>query len=225
MLEGYINCELHCHTFHSPCSSLSFDKIIKECRRKKIDALAITDHNTITGALEFSDYAPENLRIIISEEVATEEGEVIGYFIKENIKKGKSLLYTIEAIKEQGGLVSIPHPFDSLRRGTIFADSLEKYTDNIDMIEVFNSRMLFNSANKKALKFASKHNLTPVCGSDAHIAYEVGKSILKIKPFTTASEFKRNLEKSVIQGIKSPLFVHFFTIYNKYVKNRNKPQQ
>ncbi len=221
-MKDFINCELHCHTRFSSCANLSFERIIKECERKDIKAIAITDHNVIESALEFAKVAPSWLRVIIGEEIDTEQGEVIGLFLKERIEPGKSLEYTFKQIKEQGGLTNVPHPFDTIRKKAINTDELVKHVDYLDMIEVFNSRNIFNFMNRRAIKFSSKHGLKAVCGSDAHTPYEIGKSILKIKPFTNASEFKDNLENIIILGSKSSPLVHLQSVLLKRKSKKKK---
>lgn len=217
MNNNYIRCEMHCHTFKSACAGLKFKTIIRECKKKQIQAIAITDHNDITGALEFAELAPPELTVIIGEEIKSKHGEVIGLFIKENIQPNLSLRETMERIKMQGGLVNVPHPFDGLRKNAVDIDELEKNVDLIDMLEVFNSRICFNRANRLAIRFASRFGILPVCGSDAHFGIEIGKSILTIAPFTTATDFKKNLNSAVIQGTKSPVFVHLLSKYRKII--------
>ncbi len=218
MEKEWLNCEMHCHTYNSRCSSLKYETIIKHCKIKKIDVIAITDHNNVNPSLEFAKIAPDWLKVITGQEIKTASGEIIGLFTTENIAKEQDLRKTMLAVKEQGGLVCIPHPFDSIRSATIKISDLEKNLDLVDMVEVYNSRVLKKTYNTKALKFAGKHSLSVVCGSDAHFSIEIGKSILKIPHFNNAEEFKNQLDNAIISGRRSPAIVNLFSKISKFIK-------
>jgi hypothetical protein len=177
---------------------------MEQCKRKGIECVGITDHNTIEGALKLKEEV--SIRVIVGEEIKTEHGEIIGLFLKNEVPSGLSILETIEMIKEQGGLVYIPHPFDNFRKATIDITVLEKIIDKIDVIEVFNSRTLFNQANEIALKFAKEHNIIPAVGSDAHTKHEIGNSYIEMEDFSTKEEFLKSLKNARLFTQRTPLF-------------------
>ena len=109
--------DLHIHSMHSPDSKTTAEQIVAQCQKAGIDCVAITDHNTIAGSLELKRIAP--FKVIVSSEIHTGEGEVIGYFLEKEIPKRLSAKETVRLIKEQGGLVCVPHPFDDLRGSAI----------------------------------------------------------------------------------------------------------
>jgi len=199
-----IKLDMHIHTKYSKDGFLTADQLVRSCRKKGLNSIAICDHNTIKGALQFKDEV--NVKIIVGEEIETEQGEIIGLFLKDEVPSGLSILETIEMIKEQGGIVYIPHPFDNFRKATIDITVLEKIIDKIDVIEVFNSRTLFNQANEIALKFAKEHNITPAVGSDAHTKYEIGNSYIEMEDFSTKEEFLKSLKNARLFTQRTPLF-------------------
>lgn len=136
-------------------------------------------------------------------------------FLNKKISPGLSPEETIEKIKEQAGLVYIPHPFDRLRSSAIKEEILNKIISDIDIIEVFNSRNLFKKDNDKALSFANEHNILKGVGSDSHTKWEVGQSYLEIENFKDAEEFIINMNNSTLKTKKSSILVHFIT---KFIK-------
>jgi hypothetical protein len=199
-----IKIDMHVHTKYSSDGFIDAEQLIKQCQKKSIDCVCITDHNTIKGALEFKDKV--NVKIIIGEEIETGQGEIIGLFLKDEVPSGLSILETIEMIKEQGGLVYIPHPFDGFRKLAIDIIVLKRIVDKIDIIEVFNSRTLFHHANENALRFARENNILPAVGSDAHTEYEVGNSYMEMEDFSTKEEFLKSLKNARLFTQRTPLF-------------------
>jgi hypothetical protein len=164
--------DLHVHTRHSPDCKEDPEAVVRATREIGLGAVAITDHDTIKGGLEARRLAGDDLEIIVGSEVMTEKGEVIGYFLTEEIRS-KDFFEVVDEIKDQGGMVSIPHPFDYIR----FTSSLLPGKDMlkaVDMVEVLNSRCLLEWFNRKAQKVAHKYDLTAVAGSDAHTIRELG---------------------------------------------------
>ncbi len=208
--------ELHCHTCVSKDCLMSYDAIIKRVQARGLDALAITDHNRIEGAFELAKRAP--FPVIIGEEVRSSEGEIIGYFLKEWIPQGLSPEETIARIREQGGLVNIPHPFDSLRRSVIKRDALMRIAGQADMIEVLNSRVIRKKENQLAVELAKQLGKPAVAGSDAHIPYEIGTAYLEIEPFTDAQSFLNNLPRATWHGKIGPVWTHGFSTWAKWRK-------
>lgn len=213
-----MRCAFHVHTCFSSDCRMSLEGIIEVCISKKIDAVIITDHNTIRGAVALKNIAANKLEIIIGEEIKTNEGELLGLFIEEEIAPYNSPERTIKEIREQNGLVCVPHPFDFFRNGKIKETALKRIIDEIDIIEVFNSRNIFNFGNKKALQFAKSIKKTQIFGSDAHTKNEIGNAIIEMKPFSSKEEFLLNLENANKQTKRSSTFVHLTT---KYIKLSN----
>jgi hypothetical protein len=208
--------ELHCHTLVSKDSLMAYDAIIQRVQARGLDAIAITDHNKLDGAFELAKRAP--FPVIIGEEIMTSEGEIIGYFLKNYVPRGLSPEETIECIRAQGGLVNIPHPFDSLRKSVIQRAALYRVAHLADMLEVCNARVLLNGENKMAEQFAKEMGKPAVAGSDAHIPYEVGLAYIEIEPFIDAQSFKQNLPRATWHGKESPAWVHVGSTVAKWRK-------
>lgn len=205
--------DLHVHTSCSLDSLVKFDKLIEICDHHNIDCVAITDHNTIDCAIKLHNIAPS--RIIIGEEVKTSAGEVIGLFLKDYIPPNLSPRETVNKIKEQGGLVYIPHPFDGLRGSVLKKQALEEIIDEVDIIEVFNSRNAFSYSNRRAYELAKKKGLTFGVGSDAHSGLEIGKAYILIEQFSDAKDFLSKLEYAEFYTQKTPVM---FNLLNKMYK-------
>lgn len=195
---------------------MSYEAIIAAVEAKGLDALAITDHNKIDGAFELAKRAP--FPVIIGEEVRTSEGEIIGYFLREWIPPGLSPEETIARIRAQGGLVNIPHPFDSLRKSVIKREALYRIAREADMIEVLNSRVIRRQENQMAVEFAKQLGKPAVAGSDAHIPYEIGTAYIEIEPFSDAQSFLQNLTRATWHGKVGPVWTHGFSTWAKWRK-------
>lgn len=141
--------------------------------KRGLNGIAITDHNTIKGGLEAKKYETKGFKIIIGSEISTERGEITGLFLLEEVKS-RDVQDVISEIKEQKGIVIMPHPFDGLRHSVFH--SIEEDIKFIDCIEGFNSRCIYQKYNKKAVEFAMKHNLPIIAGSDAHFSNEIGNA-------------------------------------------------
>ncbi|MEI6126898.1 MAG: PHP domain-containing protein [Pseudomonadota bacterium] len=202
--------DLHVHTHHSLCSNLNPCDIEKIALRRGLSAVAITDHNTLRGAREVLAHAT-TIKVIVAEEIRTNRGEIIGYFLKEKIQAGLSPEETIREIRMQEGLVSIPHPFDRLRSSRIEKDALEKILDRIDMIEVFNSRDILTNREQDLMEKAKQCGVLPVVSSDAHLKTEIGRSCIIIEDFTGPQDFLNKLKSAQQVSRKSPFWVHIVT--------------
>ncbi len=201
---------MHVHTNYSKDSLLSLDRLFSACRRKGIGCIAITDHNTIRGALEFQRRF-NGVKVIVGEEIESSAGEIIGLFLKEEIPPGLSAGKTIALIKRQGALVYLPHPFDHWRKAPINLKSIEPFWNEVDIIEIFNSRSLKSFWNEKALKLAREKKKLYGVGSDAHSEKEIGKSLLKMEDFGSPAEFVNNLTLAkIIKKKKTPLMWRLF---------------
>ena len=196
--------EMHLHTQYSIDSYLKLDTIIKTCQKKGINALAVTDHGTIEGAERLKEKIEKKnakIKVITGEEIFTTKGEIIGLFLKERIPYLLSPEETIQRIKDQGGLVYIPHPFISLTANSL-GKELYEFSKKIDIVEVFNARSFFKRSGKRANQFARNNGITTAVGSDAHTCFEIGKAYMELEDFNSPQEFLRNLgeAKSVIRG-------------------------
>ena len=197
-------------------SQSELEDIIKRCQKLGIDCIAVADHNAVEGGLKMQTIAP--FKVIVAEEILTFSGELMGMFLKERIASGIPLEAAIAAIKEQGGLVSIPHPFDPVRGLRLNADEFNKLAPQIDLIEVFNARVLSPQTNSKSLHFAREHNLPGTAGSDAHTISEIGNVFVELNNFNTPAEFLAALQQAKIQGKRASPFVHFSSTWAKMRK-------
>ena len=201
-----ISADLHMHTSHSYDCATEPEALVDHCIEQGLGAIAVTDHNEISGALEAAALG-RPITVIVGEEVKTAQGEVIGLFLHERIEPGLSMGDTIAAIQEQGGLVYMPHPFDRLH--TIpDAPTLLRHLDQIDILEVYNSRLLFDSFNDDALRFASKYNLIQAAGSDAHVLPGIGTAINRMPAFDGPEEFLLAMRQNeILRRPKSLLYL------------------
>jgi predicted metal-dependent phosphoesterase TrpH len=186
-----IEVDLHMHTDHSGDCATPVDVLINTARDRGLGAIAITDHNEVSGALEARKLAEElgDIKVIVAEEVKTaEQGEVIGLFLEEKIPKGLTMAETIAEIRRQGGLVYVPHPFDRFHSVPDYEHLLEM-VEEIDLLEVFNPRVALTSFNEEAVRFARKYRIVPAAGSDSHVAQGLGSVRQRIHDFDGPAEF------------------------------------
>ena len=186
-----IEVDLHMHTDHSGDCATPVDVLLQTARDRGLGAIAITDHNEVSGALEAREIAKEmgDIKVIVAEEVKTaEQGEVIGLFLEEKIPKGMTMAETIAAIRAQGGLVYVPHPFDRFHSVPDYEHLLEM-VEEIDVLEVFNPRVALTAFNEEAERFARKYRIVPGAGSDSHVAQGLGSVRVRIHDFDGPEEF------------------------------------
>ncbi|MFN3741401.1 MAG: PHP-associated domain-containing protein [Anaerolineales bacterium] len=208
--------EFHAHTCYSPDSLLTPEKLLATCRRRGIDKIAITDHNTLRGALEA--YALDPHRVIIGEEILTTRGELLAFFVKEEIPAGLSPQETIQRLREQDAFISVSHPFDRLRKGHWAFPDLLEILPLVDAIEGFNARCLDPRCNAQAIHLAREKGLPITAGSDAHSAMEVGRASLFLPAFGSAEELRQVLPQAELQARLSPPWVHLFSRYATWRK-------
>jgi predicted metal-dependent phosphoesterase TrpH len=186
-----IEVDLHMHTDHSGDCATPVDVLINTARDRGLGAIAITDHNEVSGAIEARKLAEElgDIKVIVAEEVKTaEQGEVIGLFLEEKIPKGLTMAETIREIRAQGGLVYVPHPFDRFHSVPDYEHLLDM-VEEIDLLEVFNPRVALTSFNEEAVRFARKYRIVPAAGSDSHVAQGLGSVRQRIHDFDGPAEF------------------------------------
>ena len=191
------------HTMRSVHSLLKPSTVAKVARKRGIEAVAITDHDDIRSAVELSSEFPT----IIGEEISSNQGDIIGLFLSEHVAGG-SAGEVIDCIRSQGGLVVIPHPFDSLRKEAVMS---EEVCTKADVIEVFNSRVVRKGDNARAKAFAESHSMPKIVGSDAHTSLEVGRSWICVDSIDCPSSFVRCLGDASTMCRRSPSVVHLQT--------------
>lgn len=209
--------DLHVHTCYSDDCLTTCADILRWAGRRGLGALAITDHNTIAGALALYERSP--LPIIIGEEVRTSCGEIIGLFLKEEVPAGLSPQETVERIHRQGGLVYVPHPLDRMRRSALDIGALMEIIDEVDLIEAFNARVTFLLDNRHAEDLARRYHLLCGAGSDAHQGFEIGQAYVEMPPFSDAQSFMASLKQGCIRGHVSSPLVHVGSVYAKLAKS------
>ena len=218
-----LKADLHVHTGYSRDCLVPPDKVINACLKNDIGCIAVTDHDEINGALLLQEKAP--FKVIIGEEIRTDRGEIIGYFLSKRIQPGLSPRRTVKEIKNQGGLVSIPHPFDRMRKSRIDFDALSEIAKEIDIVEVFNARCLYPEDNEKAREYALAKGLMVSVGSDAHWPVEIGHTYINIPDFSGPDSFREALQSvtPVFTGSlkKSSLLVHVGTKTVKLLKRHS----
>jgi predicted metal-dependent phosphoesterase TrpH len=198
-----IRAEFHCHTVYSHDSSNRIQQLIAAARERGIARLAITDHNTISGALAAKELDPS--LVIVGEEILTLSGELLAYYVSKVVPKGLSANEAIARLKEQGAFIAIPHVFDRRRHGWRVEDLLQ-ILPFVDALEVFNARCLAGSINRRAREFAQERGLPMIAGSDAHSLVELGLGSVLLPEFDSPDELRAALKTAVIEGrLVSPL--------------------
>jgi hypothetical protein len=197
--RDWIVVDLHMHTNWSHDCSTDPAELVDHAEAEGLGAIAVTDHNVFGGALETVDVAEgRDLIVIPGEEVKTDgQGEVIGLFLRSEIPRGMSFADTVAAIREQDGIVYVPHPFDRLH-AIPDPKTLHRHLADIDVLEVYNARLLFEGYNDEALRFATKYNLTMGAGSDAHVLQGVGTGAVRMRRFEDPEEFLLSLRTAEI---------------------------
>jgi len=209
--------EFHCHTVFSKDSLTRPRDLVETCRRKGIDRVIVTDHNTIAGARAAQALEPD--RVIVGEEIMTTRGEILAAFVSEEIPQGLTPQETIRRLKDQGAFISVSHPFDTMRKGGWKEPDLLEIISEVDAIEVFNSRCMNPDFNRKARQFAEKHDIAGTVGSDAHVTFELGRSVMLLEPFEGPDGLRKAIRSGVPKVRWSLPWVHFTsryaTIYKK----------
>jgi hypothetical protein len=187
-----------------------------------LGAIAITDHNAFGGALEARELARgRDLVVIPGEEIKTDgQGEIIGLFLEREIPRGMSFADTVGAIREQGGLVYVPHPFDRMHAVPDYEHLLDVVGD-IDAIEVFNPRVAFSAFNEEAARFAAKYRIAAGAGSDSHVAQGLGAVMIRMRDFDGPQEFLESLrEADIVRRRQSLLYVQAL----KFIQTKATPE-
>jgi predicted metal-dependent phosphoesterase TrpH len=194
-----IDVDLHMHTDHSHDCATPVEVLLSTAHAQGLGAIAVTDHNVVSGAHEAAAKAKDfGVKVIVAEEVKTaHQGEVIGLFIDEQIPRGMTLAETVADIKRQGGLVYVPHPFDRMHAVPDY-EHLLTIVDDIDLMEVYNPRVAIGSFNEEAERFAAKYRILAAAGSDSHVAQGLGSVRVRMHDFDGPQEFLESLRTAEI---------------------------
>ena len=210
--------DFHIHTRFSRDSILTEEKFIEKAVERGLTHVTVTNHNNIEGAIAVRDKVAQlgltdRLTVILGEEVSTSDGEVVGMFLTKTIPRGLSANETADEIHRQGGLVSIPHPFDPFRGSHIREGPLRNLAEvgKIDMVEVFNCRITLQRHNEEAAEFASRYGIPGIAASDSHSSFEVAMAFNAMPAFDTAEELKALLPQNEWHASRSSVFIHATT--------------
>lgn len=203
--------EFHCHTKYSKDSLTPPEVLVETCRRKGIDRVVVTDHNTLAGARAAQALDPE--RVIVGEEVMTARGELLAAFVKDELPAGLPPLEAIARLRAQGAFISVSHPFDAWRSGGWEEKDLLEILPLVDAIEVYNSRCVSPSFNRRAMGFARQHRVAGTVGSDAHAAFELGRSLLLLEPFEGPDGMRKVIRAAQFETHWSPPWFHLTSRY------------
>jgi glycosyltransferase involved in cell wall biosynthesis len=197
--RAVIDVDLHMHTDHSHDCATPVEVLLATARDQGLGAIAVTDHNVVSGAHEAAAKAKDfGVKVIVAEEIKTaHQGEVIGLFIDEQIPRGLTLAETVAEIKRQGGLVYVPHPFDRMHAVPDY-EHLLTIIEDIDLIEVYNPRVAIGSFNEEAERFAAKYRILSAAGSDSHVAQGLGSVRVRMRDFDGPQEFLESLRSAEI---------------------------
>jgi PHP domain/Glycosyltransferase Family 4 len=216
-----IDVDLHMHTDHSHDCATPVEVLLATARAQGLGAIAVTDHNEISGAIEARAQAQAaGVKVIVGEEIKTAgQGEVIGLFIEERIPRDLTMAETVAEIKRQGGLVYVPHPFDRMHSVPDY-EHLLKILDDVDAIEVFNPRVAIGAFNEEAARFAAKYRIVAGAGSDSHVAQGLGSTRIRMRDFDSPAEFLQSLrDADILTRPSSLLYVQAL----KFLQTRATP--
>jgi predicted metal-dependent phosphoesterase TrpH len=209
--------DLHIHTCYSPDSLTPLERIIEVAHQRGLDKVAITDHDRMEGALRMREMAPD--LVIVGEEIRTSEGELLCFFLEEEVPGGLSPEETIARVRDQGGIVGVSHPGDRMRREAMRMWTLARIRDRLDCVEVFNARCPLPGHNRWLAAWAAEQGLLGTAGSDAHHALEIGRAYVEMPPFTDRDDFLEKLSQGRIYGRLSLPWVHFLSTWARLRKH------
>jgi len=212
-----IKLDMHTHSEYSPDSRTPLASQVKALVAAGIDVVCATDHNTIEGALRLREIA-DGVRVIVGEEVSTRDGEIIGLFLEKPIPRDLSGEETIARIRDQGGIVSVPHPFSRNRMYHLRREALERLWPLIDCLEVFNAREAFGADNRRAEAYAKERNIPGAVGSDAHRPSEIGRAWIEVEDFVDQRGFVEALRGGEVHGRLTGSAIHLATRYDVFRK-------
>lgn len=202
--------DMHTHSEYSPDSRTPLRVQAAAVKAAGLHVVCATDHNTIEGALRLRELA-DGFRVIVGEEVSSRDGEIIGLFVEKAIPRDLTAEETIARVHDQGGLVSVPHPFSRNRRFHLRRSVLERVWKDIDCIEVFNAREAFTQDNLRAAAFAKEKDIPGAVGSDAHRASEIGRAWVEVEEFAGREDFIAALRQGRVVGKLTGNYIHLMT--------------
>lgn len=211
--------EFHVHTRYSKDSTLNFLFILLMCKVRKIDCIAITDHNEIIGAKKYKEKLKKhNIDVIVGEEIFTSDGEIIGLFLNEKIIPNLSPEETVKEIKKQEGIVYVPHPYDEKRKNSVLKEEyINKLAKSIDLIEIHNGRNIEKQYDIKQKEISDKNNIPPIIGSDTHIFWELGRNYVIIDSIEKEN-IVDDIKKAKFKEAECIKISHKITKYIKAIK-------
>lgn len=212
-----INADFHIHTFFSKCSNMVPKDLIKKAISENLDVIGVVDHDSIKGGLAAKRIAGKRIMVIPGEEISAKEGEIIVFF--SDGKYRGDIIEICERAHEENAFVFAPHPFDSMRHSV--GNNIYKIVTNLDAVEVFNSRCILPSANKKAEIFARRNSIPSIAGSDAHFFGEIGNVFCRMNCEKNIGSVLEGIKKGKIEitGRKSPIAMHAKTHFVKFKRN------
>lgn len=213
------NIDLHTHSIASPDGGIRLEQYAAVLESGLLDCVAITDHDTISAALELHETLGD--KIIVGEEITTAEGEIIGLFLTTPVQPHLSVVETARAIKDRGGLVYIPHPFETVRKG-LDEFSLATISDLIDIIEVHNGRAVFQNKSSQAVAWAKVHHQSGAASSDAHGMKGLGTTFSTVREMPTVSSLVSLLAQAKLTTGRAPLHTLLYPKANRIKKRLEK---
>ncbi len=219
-VRGLWRVDCHSHTWASPDSKTDPKDLVARAREVGLNKIAVTDHNTIAGALEAERLAPD--LVIVGEEIATETGgELIAYFVTEAVPAHLPVAETIRRLREQGAVISISHPLDVLRNSALGEALTREFLPQVDALEVFNARCLLSKHNESAAALAREGGRAVTAGSDAHTVREIGAGHITLPPFKATSEaFLASLQHATAGGRLTGVWPHFASTFTQLTKRQ-----
>jgi len=199
-----MKCVFHIHTIFSSDGFIRLEALYEKACRTGIHALVITDHNCIEGALRFRT-RHSDIQVVVGEEIDTSEGEVIGLFLEQPIQRGLTPEETVRQIRQQNGLVCLPHPCDRFRPSTLTEGARQRLLKQVDLIEVFNAGTWRSQYDRDAAALADRAGIPRIWGSDAHNLEELGRTYMEMPPFTTPQEFLSSVKAAAATPVKVAL--------------------
>ena len=218
MTQPLARAEFHCHTVYSPDSLVELNALLKACDERGIDKIAITDHGSMQGALKAHQMAPG--RVIVAEEIATSEGELLGYFMTEEIPQGLPAVEVVRRLHDQGAFISLAHPFDP-HRSCWTEKTLDQIIPFVDGLEVFNARCRREEYNQVAYEVALENGKALMAGSDAHALSELGRASMTMPWFDDAAGLRAAVREASISGELSGLYVYMVSTFARVAKKFN----
>ena len=206
-MGNFIKADFHVHGIASKDSLSRGEDLIARAKKLGLGKLILTDHNTISGAVELQKAYPDF--VIVGEEVLTTKGEILAFFVKEEIPKGLEPIEAFRRLKEQNAFISLSHPYAMLRHGWT-EEEMEGFLPFLDAIETANARNQPDQ-NRSAMKFAKDHGLYGTAGSDAHGVKELGSMGLSLPDFHSADDLRKAIREAEVFGKESPLWVRYYS--------------